>query len=86
MTSNFGDVTIVGDAGPLRLSGEFNGDLGKGPLAMPKPQRPRNDFTTTDYSLQERPFFVPIGTGGVLAALQKLDGHLLNVRFMPLIR
>lgn len=38
-----------------------------------------SDFTTTDYTLQERPFFVPIGTGGILVALQKLDRQLLDV-------
>jgi hypothetical protein len=89
MTSNFGDATIVGD--PLKQSGEytFNGDsLGKGPSSSggkAGPQRPLNDFTTTDYGLQERPFFVPIANGGILAALQKLDHQLLNVGPNPVL-
>lgn len=79
-----GDPTVVGDA-PLKQNGEspFNNDtFGKGPsssiarvgLAL----QPRNDFMTSDYTLQERPFFVPLGKGGVLEALQKLDRQLLN--------
>ena len=86
MNSNFGDATIVGDAGPLKRSGEYtsNGDsLGKGTSSSvgkaALSQRPPDDFTTTDYGLQERPFFVPIANGGILAALQKLDRQLLNV-------
>ena len=41
---------------------------------------PTNDFITSDYSLEDRPFFVPIGKDGVIAALQKLDRELLQVR------
>jgi hypothetical protein len=84
MASNFGDVTVVGDA-PIKHSGEypFNGDTLKGASSSAKAglsQPPRNDFkTNSDYGLEERPFFVPIANGGVLAALQKLDRQLLNV-------
>ena len=84
MTSNFGDATTVGDAPLAKHSGEYPSDnsntLAKGTNARAAlSQRPRNDFTTSDYGLQERPFFVPIGNGGVVTALQKLDHQLLNV-------
>ncbi|KAF8969857.1 hypothetical protein BDZ97DRAFT_2055545 [Flammula alnicola] len=35
-----------------------------------------NDFTTVDYTVEERPFFIPIGKDGVIAALEKLDQQL----------
>lgn len=39
-----------------------------------------NDFVATvDYTVEERPFFVPIGKDGVIAALEKLDQQLLKV-------
>lgn len=83
MTSNFGDTTTVGDSPLVKHSGEYpsTDDSNTLPKATSSKaaQRPRNDFTTTDYGLQERPFFVPIANGGVLAALQKLDRQLLNV-------
>ncbi|TFK72550.1 hypothetical protein BDN72DRAFT_763040 [Pluteus cervinus] len=37
-----------------------------------------SDFVVADYALQDRPFFVPIGRGGVLAALEKLDQQLVQ--------
>lgn len=81
MTSNFGDVTVVGDAPFKHSESPFNIDILKGPntAKIGLPKKPRSEFTTTDYTLQERPFFVPIGAGGLLAALQKLDRQLLNV-------
>ncbi len=38
-----------------------------------------SDFVVADYALQDRPFFVPIGKGGVLAALENLDRQLVEV-------
>ena len=39
-----------------------------------------NFATAVDYMEEERPFFVKIGKDGLIAALQKLDGQLRNVR------
>ena len=83
MTSNYGDAsTVVGDAPYKRPE-----SLGKDSDYPIKPQAsrgqakaaPRLEFTTTDYTLEERPFFVPIGKDGVIAALEKLDGQLRAV-------
>ncbi|KAL0071611.1 hypothetical protein AAF712_001468 [Marasmius tenuissimus] len=42
-----------------------------------KPRVPdTSEFITSDYSLEDRPFFIPIGKDGVIAALQKLDKEL----------
>ncbi|THU99362.1 hypothetical protein K435DRAFT_719810 [Dendrothele bispora CBS 962.96] len=35
-------------------------------------------FVTADYQLEDRPFFVPIGKDGLVAALQKLDKQLVE--------
>jgi hypothetical protein len=34
---------------------------------------------TADYALEERPFFVPVGKDGIIAALEKIDRQLRNV-------
>lgn len=49
--------------------------------AYPKKGANLHEFSrNTDYSLEERPFFVPIGTkGGVIAALEKVDAQLRSV-------
>ena len=39
-----------------------------------------NFATAVDYMEEDRPFFVKIGKDGLIAALQKLDGQLRNVR------
>ena len=83
MASNFGDVTVVGD-GPVKHSDDFTLNTDSLSKRLPHstivPSRqPRGEFTTSDYAPQERPFFVPIGNGGVLAALQKLDRQVVNV-------
>lgn len=39
-----------------------------------------HDFSKSDYAMEDRPFFVPIGKDGVTAALQKLDEQLQQVR------
>jgi len=38
-----------------------------------------NEFTTVDYTIEERPFFIPIGKDGVIGALEKLDRQLREV-------
>ncbi|KAK1232031.1 hypothetical protein PQX77_004837 [Marasmius sp. AFHP31] len=44
-----------------------------------------SEFITSDYSLEDRPFFVPIGKDGVTAALQKLDNELKQSGRNPLL-
>jgi hypothetical protein len=81
MASNFGDnSTVVGDKHqdeafikepfPHKPSTSRTGATSKGRT---------NEFTTTDYTLEERPFFVPIKKDGVIAALNKLNKQLLEV-------
>lgn len=38
-----------------------------------------NDFSTAEFAIEDRPFFVPIGKEGVTSALQKLDKQLQQV-------
>jgi len=38
-----------------------------------------SQFVTADYELEDRPFFIPIGKDGLVAALQKLDKQLVDV-------
>ena len=85
MASNFGDnSTVVGDYKrqdetltkdpfPHKPSTSRTGVTGKGLT--------HNDFTTTDYTLEERPFFVPIKKDGVIGALTKLNKQLVEVCF-----
>ncbi|KAG5645831.1 hypothetical protein DXG03_005172 [Asterophora parasitica] len=85
MSNTFGDnvSTIVDD-------GDNIGSM-PGPSTSPKEQGRRradgygksttpkvgNDFVATvDYTIEDRPFFVPIGKTGVIAALEKLDQQL----------
>lgn len=90
MTSNFGDAnTVVGDTSYLKRVDETL--LTKGSdhstkynqtslhATHGKNRSDRSDFITLDYTLTERPFFIPIGRGGVIAALDKLDKQLLQV-------
>lgn len=93
MSTVFGDnSTIVGDAAynnniGLKPQGSFSKD--SGPSSGPKragdgygksSQKIGNDFVATvDYTVEERPFFVPIGKAGVIAALEKLDRQLVQV-------
>ncbi|KAL0566157.1 hypothetical protein V5O48_015863 [Marasmius crinis-equi] len=72
MSSVTGGSTIVGDReylAPLPSS--------KKPSTSGKRKDPASSvFVTSDYSLEDRPFFVPIGKDGVITALQKLDKQL----------
>jgi len=89
MTSRYGEVSTVieepifhRDEGP-----SIKNPIKAATFANAGISRERHsDFTTTDYTLQERPFFVPIGTGGILTALQKLDGQLVNVSGINALR
>ena len=82
-----GDATTVVN-GPASTSGSHkhrysDTDHGKQPLRPEIPTAPRSPgklMHTTDYLLTDRPFFVPIGKDGLIAALQKLDLELRNVR------
>jgi len=86
-SSNFGDnATVVGDLSYKRQDETFNKE--------PSPHKPstsrtgmtgkgrmHNEFTSTNYALEERPFFIPIQKDGVIAALNKLNKQLVEVRF-----
>lgn len=43
-------------------------------------------LSTGDYTVEDRPFFFPIGKAGLIAALQKLDGQLVEVRALQRFR
>ncbi|KAF9036698.1 hypothetical protein BJ165DRAFT_596371 [Panaeolus papilionaceus] len=80
MASNFGEASTVVDFPP------YSGKRPEEPfvkpnhatIEFPTPTISAADmaFTTTDYALHDRPFFVPIGKQGVIAALEKLDQQL----------
>jgi len=89
-SSNFGDnATVVGDLSYKRQDETFKepsphkpstsriGMIGKG--------RMHNEFTSTDYALEERPFFIPIQKDGVIAALNKLNKQLVEAGMTPLV-
>ena len=87
MTSNFGDAnTVVGDTSYLKRVDETS--LTKDSDHSMKHHQTsrhathskgRSDFITLDYAVEERPFFVAIGSDGVIGALNKLDDQLLQV-------
>ncbi|KIM48886.1 hypothetical protein M413DRAFT_438059 [Hebeloma cylindrosporum] len=91
-SSNFGDnSTVVGDLSYKRQDETFSkepsphkpstsrtGVTSKGPM--------HNEFTSsTDYTLEERPFFIPITKDGVIAALNKLNKQLVQAGITPLL-
>ena len=82
MPSVFGDNTTVVGQGEAHVSFDGNISSGKGKEKTPLvfSGADMDGFISADYSLDERPFFVPIGKDGILAALQKLDRQLQNVR------
>ncbi|GLB35293.1 putative prohibitin homologues [Lyophyllum shimeji] len=89
MSTVFGDnSTVVGDdhlgqglkpsasSNSKDLGARLNHSSSDGKIAQPKA---RKDFVATvDYTIEERPFFVPIGKDGVIAALEKLDRQLVQ--------
>ncbi|KAF8729392.1 hypothetical protein AX14_006158 [Amanita brunnescens Koide BX004] len=83
MTSVFGDNTTVVGLGEAHVS--FDGNVHDRSSGKSK-EKPSlilstaniDDFISVDYALEERPFFVPIGKDGIVAALQKLDRQLKN--------
>lgn len=90
MTSVFGEAsTVVGDSFKPDDSSPFPvKEQTKGPQAVGTSKgKEKTDefFATMDYTLEERPFFVRIGKDGVIAALEKLDQQLVDVR-SPLCR
>jgi hypothetical protein len=91
MTSTFGDnVTVVDDSAPYKGRDDtFRKSSGSQPSKSKsrtaftgKARMPHveSEFTTVDYNIEERPFFIPIGKAGVIDALEKLDRQLLEVR------
>lgn len=80
MTSTFGDATTVfgpGDTDFVHLKHSHHTAQEKGKLPLTIAAQ-INDFISTDYIPEERPFFIPIGKDGIVAALQKLDRQLIN--------
>ncbi len=87
MTSHYGDVSTVIEEPIFNRDEESSIKDPSKSVVFKRAGIPKDSaFTTTDYTLQERPFFVPIGTGGILVALQKLDGQLLNVSRIDALR
>ncbi|KAF8212489.1 hypothetical protein K438DRAFT_1567476 [Mycena galopus ATCC 62051] len=76
-----GNSTVVGDA-PAALRKEQNLTFNPDKAAQAAPQIPdignQFSFTTDDYLKAQRPFYVPIGKGGLIAALETLDQQLLQ--------
>ena len=83
--TQFGDnSTVVGDPSPHiptakdHLDDGFHSSTSNGHV---KGKAKLDEFiTTADYMSTDRPFFVPIGKDGLIAALQKLDAQLVKVR------
>ncbi|KAJ7752097.1 hypothetical protein B0H16DRAFT_1547425 [Mycena metata] len=77
-----GNSTVVGDYNALRKEQQDSFALKPVNGKVAPPHAPTNtkvgnefSFTTDDY-LKERPFYVPIGKGGLTAALETLDRQL----------
>ena len=84
MASNFGDAnTVVGDTSYLKPVNETSFDHStkykQRHATHSKSRSVQNDFITLDYTIEERPFFIPIGSDGVIGALTKLDNQLQQV-------
>ncbi|KAG7092232.1 hypothetical protein E1B28_008598 [Marasmius oreades] len=80
MTTSVAEAsTVVGDR-DVGFGNDFHKPGGVSPLShksIGKRKPPSSsDFVTSYYALEDRPFFVPIGKDGVIAALQKLDKQL----------
>ncbi|KAG6829664.1 hypothetical protein H0H92_003907 [Tricholoma furcatifolium] len=77
MSTVNGDQTVVGDyLDDLKPSS--SSPKGKDP-ARPSHRKPINNLVATDdYTIEERPFFVPITKDGVIAALERLDQQLVQ--------
>ena len=94
MASNFGDAnTVVGDTSYLKRVDETspNRDFDHSTkhkhrhATNIKSRSVQNDFITLDYTIEERPFFIPIGPEGVIGALTKLDNQLQQVTYMNIM-
>jgi hypothetical protein len=82
MPSNFGDnSTVVGDAAYKQFNGKESPPPAKAQISTQgfTGKTRMSEFTTVDYTVEERPFFIPIGKDGVIAALEKLDRQLQEV-------
>ena len=74
MTTAYGiESTVVGDTDYLHPK---HPETSK----EPRPPKQNNFVDNVDYALKERAFFVPIGKDGVIAALEKLDRQLTQVK------
>jgi hypothetical protein len=91
MTSVFGEATTTVVADNFKAGDEpsFSSKEHAGKATSPgrmaqfgasKGKEKVDEFVaTTDYTLEERPFFIRIGKNGVTAALEKLDEQLVQV-------
>jgi hypothetical protein len=77
MTSIADHTTVVGDRD---FGSKIERDFGSKNSQTPSPSKAAGGFLhTADYTLEERPFFVPIGKDGLIGALQRLDQQLIAV-------
>jgi hypothetical protein len=75
-TSVADNTTIVGDREYTRKD-DF---LKQSASSTSKGKAPVHDFLSVDdVSMEDRPFFIPIGKDGLIAALQRLDDQLIKV-------
>jgi regulator of protease activity HflC (stomatin/prohibitin superfamily) len=79
MASLFGDTTTAFSSPEAYLPHSKHPQLQEKGKAPAQPTS-INDFITTDYVPEERPFFVLIGKDGIIAALEKLDRQLKDSR------
>ncbi|KAF5330719.1 hypothetical protein D9619_005905 [Psilocybe cf. subviscida] len=95
MTSLGDNATVVDDSAPYKgLDDTFSKSSGSQPpknksrIAFTGKARAghiESEFTTVDYNIEERPFFIPIGKAGVIDALEKLDRQLLDANRTRLV-
>ncbi|KAH6918873.1 hypothetical protein BKA70DRAFT_1248529 [Coprinopsis sp. MPI-PUGE-AT-0042] len=75
-SSSYGEKTVVNDAHPSSKVAFQHDDpvikVHAKPISIPRP----SFVAPMDTRLEEQPFFVPIGKGGLIAALQRLDQQM----------
>uniref|UniRef100_A0A0W0FUK5 Band 7 domain-containing protein n=1 Tax=Moniliophthora roreri TaxID=221103 RepID=A0A0W0FUK5_MONRR len=78
--------TVVGDR-DFSLVSEPTKSHGSSPAqkGVGKRKATSTEFVSSDYTLDERPFFIPIGKNGLVEALQKLDKQLLRSDRVPVL-
>lgn len=88
-STNFGDnSTVVGEP-PYKRNGEayskqYPTKVQTSSQGFTGTKAGVSEFTTVDYTIEERPFFIPIGKDGVISALEKLNKQLVEVIYWSL--